>query len=107
MRSTRCAAHDNGVTGVVLAQVGTPEAPTSRAVGRYLKQFLSDRRIVDYPAWLWQQGQTIVAKSILYLPADLPPGDYALRVSMFDLAVGPGELLPATGDATLLTLPIR
>ena len=40
--------------GVLLAQVGTPEAPTPRAVGRYLAKFLSDRRIVDYPAWLWQ-----------------------------------------------------
>ncbi len=40
--------------GVLLAQVGTPEAPTPRAVGRYLKRFLSDRRIVDYSPWLWQ-----------------------------------------------------
>jgi len=40
--------------GVVLAQVGTPEAPTPAAVRRYLGRFLSDRRIVDYPAWLWQ-----------------------------------------------------
>ena len=42
------------MTGVLLAQVGTPEAPTPRAVGRYLKRFLSDRRIVDYSPWLWQ-----------------------------------------------------
>src|SRR5690349_5950537 len=42
------------LTGVLLAQVGTPEAPTPRAVRRYLANFLSDRRIVDYPAWLWQ-----------------------------------------------------
>jgi ferrochelatase len=40
--------------GVLLGQVGTPEAPTPRAVGRYLSRFLSDRRVVDYPAWLWQ-----------------------------------------------------
>jgi ferrochelatase len=42
------------LTGVLLAQVGTPEAPTPAAVKRYLARFLSDRRIVDYPAWLWQ-----------------------------------------------------
>jgi ferrochelatase len=42
------------VTGVLLAQVGTPDAPTPRAVRRYLANFLSDRRVVDYPAWLWQ-----------------------------------------------------
>ncbi len=40
--------------GVLLAQVGTPDAPTPRAVRRYLGRFLSDRRVVDYPAWLWQ-----------------------------------------------------
>jgi ferrochelatase len=40
--------------GVLLAQVGTPEAPTPAAVKRYLANFLSDRRVVDYPAWLWQ-----------------------------------------------------
>lgn len=40
--------------GVLLAQVGTPEAPTPRAVRRYLGNFLSDRRVVDYPAWWWQ-----------------------------------------------------
>ena len=41
-------------TGVLLGQVGTPDAPTPAAVRRYLKNFLSDRRVVDYPAWLWQ-----------------------------------------------------
>lgn len=40
--------------GVVLAQVGTPDAPTPRAVRRYLSKFLSDRRVVDYPRWWWQ-----------------------------------------------------
>jgi ferrochelatase len=40
--------------GVLLGQVGTPEAPTPKAVRAYLARFLSDRRVVDYPAWLWQ-----------------------------------------------------
>lgn len=40
--------------GVLLAQVGTPDAPTPPAVRRYLANFLSDRRVVDYPAWWWQ-----------------------------------------------------
>lgn len=40
--------------GVLIAQVGTPEAPTPKAVRAYLARFLSDRRIVDYPPWLWQ-----------------------------------------------------
>jgi protoporphyrin/coproporphyrin ferrochelatase len=40
--------------GVLLVNLGTPEAPTPKAVKRYLKQFLSDRRVVEIPALLWQ-----------------------------------------------------
>lgn len=40
--------------GVLVAQVGTPSAPTPRAVRRYLARFLSDQRVVDYPPWLWR-----------------------------------------------------
>ncbi len=40
--------------GVVLAQLGTPEAPTAKALRPYLRQFLSDRRVIDYPPVIWQ-----------------------------------------------------
>jgi protoporphyrin/coproporphyrin ferrochelatase len=40
--------------GVLLVNLGTPDAPTKVAVKRYLKQFLSDRRVVEIPALLWQ-----------------------------------------------------
>lgn len=40
--------------GVLLVNLGTTDAPTSAAVRRYLKQFLSDRRVVDTPSWLWK-----------------------------------------------------
>jgi ferrochelatase len=40
-------------TGVLLAQVGTPDAPTTAAVRRYLARFLSDPRVVDLPRWRW------------------------------------------------------
>ena len=40
--------------GVLLVNLGTPDAPTATAVRRYLKQFLSDRRVVEIPALLWQ-----------------------------------------------------
>ena len=39
--------------GVLLVNLGTPDAPTSRAVRRYLREFLSDRRIVELPRALW------------------------------------------------------
>lgn len=40
--------------GVILAQIGTPDAPSAKAVRPYLKRFLSDRRIIDYHPLLWQ-----------------------------------------------------
>ena len=39
--------------GVLIAQLGTPAAPTSAALRRYLKQFLSDPRVIDLPRWKW------------------------------------------------------
>jgi ferrochelatase len=39
--------------GVLLLNLGTPEAPTTPALRRYLKEFLSDPRIVEQPRWLW------------------------------------------------------
>ena len=33
--------------GVLLVNLGTPDAPTTGAVRRYLKEFLSDRRVVE------------------------------------------------------------
>jgi ferrochelatase len=40
-------------TGVLVAQVGTPDEPTPPAVRRYLARFLADRRVVDYAPWWW------------------------------------------------------
>ena len=40
-------------TAVVVVNLGTPEAPTAPALKRYLKQFLSDPRVVEIPKPLW------------------------------------------------------
>ena len=39
---------------VLLINLGTPDAPTPKAVRKYLAQFLSDPRVVEIPAFLWQ-----------------------------------------------------
>ena len=39
--------------GVLLANLGTPDEPTPKAVSRYLKQFLSDKRVIDLPRGQW------------------------------------------------------
>ena len=40
--------------GVLLVNLGTPDAPDAGSVKRYLKQFLSDKRVVEIPALIWQ-----------------------------------------------------
>jgi ferrochelatase len=39
--------------GVLVVNLGTPQAPETKAVRRYLAQFLSDPRIIELPRWLW------------------------------------------------------
>ena len=40
--------------GVLLVNLGTPDAPEKKAVKRYLKEFLSDKRVVEIPSIIWQ-----------------------------------------------------
>lgn len=52
--SDTTAAHARTArTGVLLINLGTPDAPTAPAIRRYLRQFLSDRRVVEVPRPLW------------------------------------------------------
>ena len=39
--------------GVLLVNLGTPEAPTPTALRPYLKEFLSDPRVVEIPRLIW------------------------------------------------------
>src|ERR671933_827665 len=40
--------------GVLLINLGTPDAPDARAVRRYLAEFLSDPRVIEIPAIAWR-----------------------------------------------------
>lgn len=39
--------------GILLTNLGTPDAPTAKALRRYLREFLSDPRVVEIPRLLW------------------------------------------------------
>lgn len=39
---------------VVLVNLGTPDAPDTASVRRYLAEFLADPRVVELPRWLWR-----------------------------------------------------
>lgn len=49
--------HDHAASecvGVLVTNLGTPEAPTPGAVRRYLAEFLADPRIIEFPRWIWR-----------------------------------------------------
>ena len=68
------AAGGRQKTGVLLINLGTPAAPTAAAVRPYLRSFLSDRRVVDLPALLWQP---LLRGVILPLRAKKSAANYA------------------------------
>ncbi len=45
--------HAPSARTLVLVNLGTPAAPTARAVRRYLAQFLHDHRVIQLSRWLW------------------------------------------------------
>jgi ferrochelatase len=47
------APKDAEPTGVLITNLGTPAAPTTAAVRRYLAEFLSDPRVIELPRWQW------------------------------------------------------
>lgn len=44
---------NKGFSGVLIANLGTPDAPERKPVARFLREFLSDPRVVDLPRLLW------------------------------------------------------
>ena len=46
--------HDSGLkTGVLLTNLGTPDEPTTPSLKKYLRQFLSDGRVIETPKAIW------------------------------------------------------
>jgi ferrochelatase len=97
-------------TGVVLGQTGTPDAPTPQAVRPYLKQFLSDLRVIDYSPFLWQPLLRGIILNVrprrsarLYRRIWLPEGSPLL---VYSLAQAAG-LQQRLGDAFRVVLGMR
>ena len=51
-----------GKVGVLVVNLGTPDAPDTASVKRYLKEFLSDKRVVEIPTLIWQP----ILRAIMY-----------------------------------------
>ena len=52
--SDQPAPRPAGPIGILLINLGTPDAPEAGAIRRYLAEFLSDPRVIELPALLWQ-----------------------------------------------------
>lgn len=53
-----------GRIGVLLVNLGTPDATDYWSMRRYLKEFLSDRRVIETPRWLWWPLLNLVILSV-------------------------------------------
>ncbi|WP_456387847.1 ferrochelatase [Profundibacter sp.] len=51
---TKTPTKSTGKTGVLIANLGTPDGYDYWSMRRYLSEFLSDKRVIDYPSWKWQ-----------------------------------------------------
>ena len=54
-------------TGVLLCNLGTPDAPKTAELRRYLKEFLSDPRVVEVPRLLWWMILNLIIPTLVGL----------------------------------------
>lgn len=46
-------SHATPCTGILITNLGTPDSPSTTDVRRYLREFLSDPRVIEFPRLLW------------------------------------------------------
>lgn len=80
--------------GVIVTNLGTPDATDYWSMRRYLKQFLSDQRVVDYSPWLWQPLLQLVVLS------KRPFSSGAAYASIWNTEKNESPLLTITRDQT-------
>lgn len=101
---------DRREVGVLLANLGTPDAPERAPVARFLREFLSDPRVVDLPRYLWlpllnlviiplRAGRSAAAYRSIWWPEGSP-----LLVLSERLAAG---LQARLGDAAAVAVGMR
>jgi ferrochelatase len=81
--------------GVLVANLGTPDAYDYWSMRRYLGEFLSDRRVIDYPSWKWQPLLQLVILS------KRPFSSGAAYKSIWNTDRNESPLLTITRDQTL------
>lgn len=80
--------------GVLLANLGTPDDTSYWPMRRYLNEFLSDQRVIDYPKWKWQP----LLQAIILSKRPFTSG--AAYKSIWNTEKNEGPLLTITRDQT-------
>ncbi|ATG37384.1 MULTISPECIES: ferrochelatase [Phaeobacter] len=80
--------------GVLLANLGTPDDYSYWPMRRYLSEFLSDKRVIDYPAWKWQPLLQLI------ILAKRPFTSGAAYKSIWNHDKGESPLMTITKDQT-------
>ncbi|SDD67776.1 ferrochelatase [Ruegeria marina] len=83
-----------GRVGVLIANLGTPDDYTYWPMRRYLNEFLSDKRVIDYPAWKWQP----ILQAIILTKRPFSSG--AAYKSIWNHDKGESPLMSITKDQT-------
>ncbi len=80
--------------GVLIANLGTPDGYDYWSMRRYLSEFLSDKRVIDYPAWKWQP----ILQGIILTKRPFSSG--AAYKSIWNHDQGESPLMTITKDQT-------
>lgn len=80
--------------GVMVVNLGTPDATDYWSMRRYLSQFLSDRRVIDYPRWKW------IPILQLIILSRRPKSSGAAYASIWNNELNESPLLTTTRDQT-------
>ena len=83
-----------GKVGILLANLGTPDNYDYWSMRRYLGEFLSDRRVIDYSPWLWQPLLQLV------ILTSRPFRSGAAYKSIWNEEAGESPLMTITKDQT-------
>ena len=84
----------NQKVGILLANLGTPDHYDYWSMRRYLSEFLSDRRVIDYSPWLWQPLLQLV------ILTSRPFRSGAAYKSIWNTAADESPLMTITKDQT-------
>src|SRR5688500_2540027 len=100
--------------GVLIANLGTPDAPTPKALRRYLRQFLLDPRVIELPRPLWWTILHLAVlpfrprkSAALYRKVWTPEGSPLLVISRRQQAALAEELARRAGGPVPVALGMR